>query len=112
MGVTMDNRKSKRKVISLDARIISDGQIYTGIIINMSEEGLYMVNALSRTTIDFTPGSTLKLVTQLPTDEILNLDCDVKWFQKKTSPHGPTFKMGMSIINPPSQYKRFVKTRL
>ncbi len=108
----MDKRKNKRKVISLDARIISDGQVYSGIIINLSEEGLFMVNAISRITIDFTPGSTLKLVTQLPTNEILNLDCDVKWFQKKTSPQGPTFKMGMSIIDPPSQYRNFVKTRI
>jgi len=112
MKVKMEKRHNKRKVISLDARIISGGQIYSGIIVNMSEEGIFMVNAISRTSIDFTPGSTLKLITQLPTDEILDLDCDVKWFQKKSSPHGPTFKMGMEIINPPLEYRKFIRNRL
>ncbi len=112
MKATIEKRQKKRKVISLDARIISDGAVYNGIIINMSEEGIFMVNALSRTAIDFTPGSTLKLVTQLPTNEIMDMDCSVKWFQKKSSPVGPTFKMGMEIINPPLKYREFVRTRL
>ena len=105
-----EKRHHKRKLISLNAKIISGGTTYSGIIVNLSEEGIYMLTAASDVTIDFSPESRLRLVTELPTKEILGMDCSVKWFQKKTSPKGPRFKIGMEIIDPPLIYIEFAKS--
>lgn len=110
-NIGMEKRQHKRKLVSLNAKIISGGTTYSGIIVNLSEEGIYMLTATSDVTIDFNPESRLRLVTELPTKEILGMECNVKWFQKKTSPRGPKFKIGMEIIDPPLTYLEFAKSR-
>lgn len=107
-----DQRRSKRIVDNLDADIIASGSNYSGIIMNFSEEGLYMVTANAKSVEDITPSTKLQLRCKLPSGENLRLHCEVKWFQAKTSPHGVSCSMGMEILNPPKQYKEFVKSIL
>ncbi len=104
-----EKRRSKRIVDSLEAEIVSGDTSYTGIIMNFSAEGLYMVTATANTIVDITPSSILKLKCTLPNGRKIDMDCEVKWFQTKTSPHGVSFSMGMEILNPPEEYKKFVK---
>ena len=106
----MEKRRSSRNVISLDARIVSSGISHSGVTVNLSGEGIYMVTTSSRDVIDFPQNTTVKLHAVLPTQETLDLKCSVKWFQKNTSPNGTTFKMGMEIIDPPPVYRRFIKS--
>lgn len=108
----VEKRHSSRIPISLDAEIISGGRSYFGIILNFSEEGLYMVTATANTVIDITPSTTLDLKCTLPSDMSLQMKCEVKWFQTKPSPHGTSFSMGMEIVNPPKEYKEFLSTVL
>jgi len=104
-----EKRHHNRKLVSLDAKIISGGTTYSGIIVNLSEEGIFMLTATSDVTIDFNPESRLRLIAELPTKEILGMECNVKWFQKKTSTGGPRFKIGMEIIDPPLTYIEFAR---
>jgi len=104
----MDNRRSERITENLDAELIAGGISYPGIILNFSEEGLYMVTATANSIEDIAPSSTVALKCTLPDGNLLNMDCEIKWFQTKTSPHGVSFSMGMAIKSPPKEYENFI----
>ena len=104
----MDNRRSERISDNLDAEIVASGVSYPGIIMNFSEGGLYMVTATANSIVDITPSSNVELKCTLPDGKLLNMDCEVKWFQTKTSPHGVSFSMGMEIKSPPKEYEDFI----
>ncbi len=106
----MEKRNISRIIDGLDAEIISGGISYAGIIMNFSEEGLHLVTATANSAVDIAPATTLELKCKLPSGEEIILDCEVKWFQTRTSPHGISFSLGMGIQNPPEEYKEFVKT--
>ncbi len=110
-GIAMEKRRSSRKVISLDAKIISNGISHSGITVNLSEDGIYMITATSEDVINFSNQTRVDLQARLTSEEIVNLSCAVKWFQKKTSPNGTRFKMGMEIMDPPAAYTKFIKSR-
>lgn len=88
-----------KKIVSLNAELISDGRSYSGFIENFSEDGIYMRTAPTKTPINFTLGTTLKLKFQPHSGEILCLSCKVKWLYK-TPVHGLTNSIGLEIIEP------------
>ncbi len=45
----------------------------------------------------------------LPSEEKVNLKCEVKWSNKKDSPFGVSLNMGMKILDPPEKYMKFIK---
>ncbi|RJQ48162.1 MAG: PilZ domain-containing protein [Nitrospiraceae bacterium] len=104
----MEKRRHKRIFENLDAEIINGNIRYQGIIMNFSEDGLYMITATSNKVVEFGNKSQVKLKCRLPSGEELTMKCEIKWFQTKSSPHGTSFSMGMEIINPPSKYKKFI----
>ena len=106
----MDNRRCKRKIDNLEAEIVTDEICYSGIILNLSEKGLYMVTATKYSVDDIKPSKVLKMKCRLPSGGLLNMNCEVKWFRTKNSPYGISFSMGMEIIDPPVQYREFLKT--
>jgi len=105
----MEKRSLKRKIVTLKAEIVSCGKSYAGFIENISEDGIYMITAPTETEISFLTGTTLGLKFQLPSGGTQNLHCKVMW-SYKTPPHGLTHSIGMEIINPPPEYKEFLKT--
>lgn len=105
----MERRRSKRILVSLKAELISGDVSYAGIIENLSEEGIYMRTLPTKAATDFTPETKHELKFQLPSGETINLHCKVKW-SYKTPPHGLTNSVGMEIIDPPPEYKEFLKT--
>lgn len=105
-----EKRRTERIVESLDAEIIANNKTYNGLIMNFSEDGLYMVTATANSVVDITPLTVVDLKCGLPSNEKLSLKCKVKWFQTKNSPHGISFSMGMEILNPPKEYKDFIKS--
>ncbi len=106
----MGKRRSERIVDSLNAELIMDGVNYSGIIMNFSENGLYLVSATVYNGIDIPPNSIVGLRSTLPSGEVLMMDCEVKWLQTKPSPFGVAFSMGMEIKSPPRKYREFLKT--
>ena len=104
-----EKRRASRIVENLDAEIISGGKSYKGLVMNFSETGLYMVTATADSEVDIAPSTLIDLKCNLSPDKNINLKCEVKWFQPKVSSHGVAFSMGMEILDPPGEYKKFVK---
>jgi hypothetical protein len=105
----MEKRRSKRKIVRLKAERISGDKNHAVFIENLSEEGIYMITAPAKTSMDFIPGTALELKFQLRSGETLNLRCKVIW-SHKNPPDGLTNSVGMEIIDPPLKYKEFIKT--
>lgn len=105
----MEKRRSHRIIDSLDAEIVCGDVSYPGILMNFSAEGVYMVTATANSVVDITPCTEIQLKCTLPSGVNLEMDCEVKWFQTRTSPHGVAFSLGMEIKNPPKAYKDFLE---
>jgi hypothetical protein len=105
----MERRRSKRKIVSLDAEIVSGRIRCTGFTDNLSENGLYMKTSPSETSIDVTPGAIFDMKLQHVPEGTLNLNCRVLW-SYKNPPNGLTYSIGMEIINPPQEYITFIET--
>jgi len=105
----MENRASERISDSLDAEITFDGLNYSGIIMNYSEEGLYLVSATLYEVDEVDELTEMEIRCTLPSEEKVNLRCEVKWFNKKDSPFGVSLNMGMKILDPPDKYTEFIK---
>ena len=106
----MENRRHERIVESLEAEIVSNGTVYSCIVMNFSAEGLYIVTATANSIVEIAPSTVLQLKCMLPSGNRLSMDCKIIWFQTKTSPHGVAFSLGLEIIDPPQEYKDFVET--
>jgi hypothetical protein len=105
----MEKRRSERKIVTLKAEIVSGDKSYAGVVENISEEGIYVITTPSKNPMDFTHGTMVELKFQLHSGEGMNLHCKVIWAYK-TPPHGLTNSIGVEIIEPPAQYKEFLKT--
>jgi hypothetical protein len=105
----MEKRRSERISDTLDAEIMANNTKYPGIIMNFSEDGLYMVTATTNTVVSIAPHTLIEIDCKLPSGTSMKLSCEVIWFQTKTSPHGTTFSMGMQIKDPTEEYKAFLK---
>ncbi len=135
----MEKRANKRISASLSARFTLDGKKYagsldrlsgqgikwhdyTGVIENLSKSGIYMRTSPADTSVDFSPGTELKLEFQILTGETFDLNCKVRWInetQHRIGKYGITRTQtskytatGMEIITPSLKYKEFIKTRL
>ena len=105
----MEKRSSERKSESLDAEITIDGVKYSAIIMNYSEEGLFLLSATLYEVDAVDERSELIVRCILPSDEVLDLNCEVKWSNKKDSPYGVALNMGMKILDPPEKYTEFIR---
>lgn len=106
----MENRRAERLEDSLDVEIVAGGVSYSGLILNFSEDGLYMVTATTYDVVEIPPSSKIAVKCKLPSGEEIIMNCEVKWFQTRPSPYGVTFSMGMHIDNPPQVYKDYLNS--
>ena len=105
----MEKRVSERISDSLDAEITLDGVNYSGIIMNYSDEGLFLVSATLYDVDEVDEHTEMEIRCTLPSEEKVNLKCEVKWSNKKDSPFGGSLNMGMKILDPPEKYMEFIK---
>lgn len=135
----MERRESKRISASLSAELIPGGENpagfldkesgvgikwykFSGIIQNFSKNGIYLRVDPSENSIDHSSGSIHKVQFQLLTKDFLNLLCKVAWSGKvllhsfgsikDVDPPTEHTVIGMKILDPSREYKRFVKARL
>ena len=97
---------SIKKITSFRAKLIADDTVYSGIVENLSENGLYMRAVSRSSSLNLTPGKTLKVNFNSDTGEEISLTCRIQW-SYKTPPHGITESLGMEIIGTPSNYEEF-----
>jgi len=105
----MEQRRTVRKKVSIEAEIVSDVATHKATIENASERGMHIDtnggDPLS-TEKDLVPGRTMEVKFALPSGEALNLRCKVIW-SFKTMPHGLKISIGMEIVFPPPSYIDF-----
>jgi hypothetical protein len=105
----MEKRRSKRKYVSLDAKLITNGVSSPGFIENICEHGLHLITASGKISSSYIPETILELTVQDPSGCNSNLNCEVRWVHiNKTPIHGLTYRMGVEILNHPPQYNEFL----
>ncbi len=106
----MEKRNRERVPDSLDVEVIAGGVSYAGLVLNCSDEGMYMVTATTYDVVAIPPSSMFELKCKLPTGKGIVMNCEVKWFQTKPSPYGVSFSMGMEIKDPPQEYTQYLES--
>jgi len=104
----MERRGAKRLVVNLKAERLSCTKNCSVFIENLSDTGIYMITAPSKNR-DYEPGGRLLLKLELATGKTLNLQCNVKW-SFDNSPEDLTNSVGLEILNPPDEYRKFINT--
>ena len=107
----MEARRHKRLIVSLPAEIIAEDTHITGSIENLSDEGLYLVTAPSKTSLNIKSDVPVELSITFPSGEKINITCKVKW-SYPTPPHGYTNSLGLGILEKPPEYKLALQTIL
>jgi hypothetical protein len=95
-------------MINLKAELIAGDTRSACFIENMSEKGIYLVAAPTKSSLDFSPESAFELRFKLPSGEKLNLRCSVIW-SFPTPPHGYTYSIGLQVTDPPLTYLEALK---
>jgi len=103
------NRRSRRVMVSLTTRIVADNLDYTGLIENISEQGVFVRIPPREHKIDLTPGKKFELQIKLPSGSLFRSQCNVVW-SCKTPPHNLVNSVGMEVLNPHSNYIDFLNT--
>ena len=104
----MERRGAERLVVNLKAERLSCTKNCSVFIENLSDTGIYMITAPSKSK-DYEPGRKLLLKLELGTGKTFNLQCNVKWCYDN-APEDLTNSVGLEILNPPEEYKKFIKT--
>jgi len=104
----MERRGAERLVVNLKAERLSCTKNCSVFIENLSDSGIYMITAPSKSK-DYEPGRKLLLKLELATGKTLNLQCNVKW-SYDNSPEDLTNSVGLEILDPPKEYKDFIRT--
>jgi hypothetical protein len=105
----MEKRRSKRKLVELDASLVSNKGKNYGFIENLCEHGLHIITPSVRVKKSYIPESVVELNIN-PLGNKANLHCEIRWVHlNKTPIHGLTYRMGLEILNQPPAYKEFVK---
>lgn len=104
----MQRRRSQRIAITLDVELILNENNYIGVIENISKDGIYMKTLPTKSPMEFTPGTKLKLKIKPHSEETLILHCEIMW-SKNTSSDGLTSDIGMTIIDSPAEYYDLLK---
>ena len=102
----MERRRTRRKKVNIEAKLISGENSYSGLIENISEHGLYLEtdskDLLNHST-RFGPGAEYEVKFRTDSGEEIKLSCKVTW-SYKIAPFGLTKKVGMEVIFPPPDY--------
>jgi hypothetical protein len=101
-------RHHKRFVITLNAQVIIGGKSYSGVIGNVSEEGVSStITTYIKTDEQFAPHKLIQLVFELPSGDIIHLDCEIRWFLRPRE-LGSNMILGLYIVDPPSKYTEWI----
>lgn len=107
--IKKSRRRYKRFPVHLNARVTISGRSYEGIVGNISEEGLaYTLTTFIQADKDFVPQGEIIIDINIPSGEILNLRCEIRWFLKP-SEKGKSLLLGMKILEPSSTYRDWIR---
>ncbi len=114
----VEKRCGERKLVTIDAEIVSGKDRYKGRIGNISlniymKVGLFIQFAtdLDASLNDFLPPSKVIIKFKIPSGEEFELKCESRWINITLAPpHSRVNQLGMQIIDPPEKLKEFAET--
>jgi hypothetical protein len=104
-----DKRHNKRKMVSLTANLLNNDIPYSGLIENLSADGMHVRLTPSNTSKNLSLNSDLKVEFKVSGKQSFLLSCRKRW-AFNTPPHGVVKSVGLKITNPSIDFKNFVKT--
>jgi hypothetical protein len=104
----MERRRANRLTVNLKAERLSCTKNCSVFIENLSETGISMITSPSHNNI-FEPGSGINIKLKLSNGDTIKLNCNVKW-SYDNSAEDMTNSVGLEIVDPPAEYKDFLKT--
>ena len=109
MGIINENRRSKRVNLSLFAELKFADKNLNGFIENVSENGIFKKVFSDVEVQGFIPGINVGVNFMLPSDDIIDLQCKIKWLNMNSQQFSEImYNVGMEIIEPPNAYLKFV----
>lgn len=126
----MGKTRYEKIPVNLYAKIIIGGKAYNGYIENAAQEGdEYLLTCLINVSTeyepkqiteihykvppkdseDFKPQKTAEVHFKTPSYGAINLNCEIIWFSVSQRDNINEV-LGMEIINPPAEYKKFLKS--
>jgi hypothetical protein len=104
----MEKRDSERIPYSFDTKITLAGKIFDGSVENISKDGIeYLMTAFVENPKKYIPNEIVKIDFQISSGEVLNLECQLKWYLK-VDPLDRKLLLGMKIMNPDPKYEEFL----
>ncbi|MBA4374074.1 MAG: hypothetical protein C0402_14580, partial [Thermodesulfovibrio sp.] len=105
----MGNRRSERKAVKFNTKIILAGKAYDGYITNVSQDGIgCSITSVLKAPKDFMPIKIPELQFELPSGETVNLTCELAWFTG-TEQDDHQLTLGLKILTPSPHYHEFIK---
>ena len=114
----IEQRCGERKLVTIDAEIVSGKDRYKGRIGNISlniymKVGLFIQFAtdMDASLNDFLPPSKVIIKFEIPSGEEFELKCESMWINiHQVPPHSLVNQLGIQIKDPPEKLKEFTKT--
>jgi hypothetical protein len=103
------SRAYQRVRVRLEGELISHGKSYNAYVRNVSDYGVNVIVFTKTLSGSKVPERRHELIIHLLSEETISLHCEEKW-SSVISPRGTAKEIGMTIIDPPGQYKEFIKT--
>lgn len=108
----MEKRFCERIPCHLNARIVFQEKNYYGFIENVSESGIgYLITSSVRVKDELDVYASVELNFQISPVSSVNLNGEVIW-TKRGLFSGKTIGVGISIIDPPPEYREWIKSLL
>jgi hypothetical protein len=106
----MEKRDHSRKGINLlSASIHCDGNIYYGVVENMSERGILAIASSREESAPFLPEGIVKVDIYHSSHECKGLVCEIRWVHiNKTPIHGLTYRMGLEVMEESSGFRNLL----
>ncbi|NIO80756.1 MAG: hypothetical protein GTN53_09105 [Candidatus Aminicenantes bacterium] len=107
----MKKRVSKRFSVCLEGEVIYKNKTYSAYMGNVSEKGVYVLI----TPVDVSkkpsnlPEKAVQLRFHIEQDTMINVICRKRWISTLSSRRS-TKHMGLEIIDPPSEYKKYIQS--
>ena len=115
----IEQRCGERKLVTIEAEIVSGKNRYKGRIGNISLDGVYkwfglymqFATDLNASLNDFLPPSKVIIKFKIPSGEEFELKCESMWINiHQVPPHSLVNQLGIQIKDPPEKLKEFTKT--
>ena len=109
----MEKRHSERKQVHIVVRFTTGGESYDAFIDNISSKGvgLNFIFTTEEVVEGILPGKKIEIQFQNSKGEEITLQCEIRWVNVSADISiGNMYLIGTEIIDPPAEYKEFLRT--